>query len=82
MVTLFLLLLFPPILMILWRFYKGPDAANRILALDALTILFIAVLALLAVLFGRSIYLDVALVFAMVGFAGVILFGRFLEKGV
>ncbi|MCF7992839.1 MAG: cation:proton antiporter [Thiohalocapsa sp.] len=82
MITLFLLLLFPPILMILWRFFKGPDAANRILALDSLTILFIAMLALLAVLFERSIYLDVALVFAMVGFAGVILFGRFLEKGV
>jgi multisubunit Na+/H+ antiporter MnhF subunit len=68
--------------MILWRFFKGPDAANRILALDSLTILFIAMLALLAVLFERSIYLDVALVFAIVGFAGVILFGRFLEKGV
>ncbi|MBK1702118.1 monovalent cation/H+ antiporter complex subunit F [Thiococcus pfennigii] len=82
MLTLFLLLLVPPILMILWRFFRGPDAANRILALDALTILVIALLALLALFFGRSIYLDVALVFAMVGFAGVILFGRFLEKGV
>ncbi|AGA91138.1 multisubunit Na+/H+ antiporter, MnhF subunit [Thioflavicoccus mobilis 8321] len=82
MVTLFLVLLVPPILMILWRFFRGPDAANRILALDALTILAIALFALLAVFFGRSIYLDVAFVFAMVGFAGVILFGRFLEKGV
>ncbi|MBK1717979.1 monovalent cation/H+ antiporter complex subunit F [Thiocystis violacea] len=82
MLTLFLLLLIPPILMILWRFFRGPDAANRILALDTLTVLFVALLALLAILFERSIYLDVALVFAMVGFAGVILFGRFLEKGV
>lgn len=82
MLTLFLLLLIPPILMILWRFFSGPDAANRILALDTLTVLFVALLALLALLFERGLYLDVALVFAMVGFAGVILFGRFLEKGV
>ena len=82
MLWLYLLLFVPPILMILWRFLKGPDAANRILALDTLTVLFIALLALLALFFGRAIYLDVALVFALVGFAGVILFGRFLEKGV
>ena len=82
MPTLLLLLILPPILMILWRFFRGPDAANRILALDALTILFVALLALLAIFFERGIYLDVAFIFAMVGFAGVILFGRFLEKGV
>ena len=82
MPTLLLLLILPPILMILWRFFRGPDAANRILALDALTILFVALLALLAIFFARGIYLDVAFIFAMVGFAGVILFGRFLEKGV
>lgn len=82
MLSLFLLLLIPPILMILWRFFRGPDAANRILALDTLTILVIALLALLAIFYERGIYLDVALVFAMVGFAGVILFGRFMEKGV
>lgn len=82
MLILLILLLIPAILMLLWRFIVGPDAANRILALDALTVLFIALLTLLALHFGRGIYLDVALVIGMVGFAGVILFGRFLEKGV
>jgi multisubunit Na+/H+ antiporter MnhF subunit len=82
MLELFILMLLPPIAMILWRFLKGPDAANRILALDTLTVLFIAVLTLLAIRDGRGIYLDVAMVFALVGFAGVILFGRFMEKEV
>lgn len=82
MLVVMILLLLPPILMILWRFFKGPDAANRVLALDVLTILFIALLALLAMFYERAIYLDVAMIFALVGFAGVILFGRFLEKGV
>ncbi|NEV63705.1 monovalent cation/H+ antiporter complex subunit F [Thiorhodococcus minor] len=82
MLTALILLLMPPIVMILWRFLKGPDAPNRILALDTLSVLFISLLALLAIYEGRSIYLDVAFVFALVGFAGVVLFGRFLEKGV
>ncbi|MBV5311282.1 monovalent cation/H+ antiporter complex subunit F [Chromatium okenii] len=82
MLAVMILLLLPPILMILWRFFQGPDAANRILALDTLSILVIALLALLSLWFQRSIYLDVALIFAVVGFAGVILFSRFLEKGV
>ncbi len=82
MLSLFVFLLTVPIVMILYRFFRGPDAANRILALDALTILLVALFALLALVYERSVYLDVAVVFAMVGFAGVILFGRFLEKGV
>ncbi|EXJ15264.1 monovalent cation/H+ antiporter complex subunit F [Imhoffiella purpurea] len=82
MLVALVLILLPPIAMILWRFIKGPDAPNRILALDTLSVLFISLLALLAILEGRSIYLDVAFVFALVGFAGVVLFGRFLEKEV
>lgn len=82
MLEIITLLLLPPFFMILWRFLKGPDAANRILALDTLSIMAISLLALLAVFHDRSIYLDVAFVFAIVGFAGVILFGRLMEKGV
>ena len=82
MLAVLILLLLPPIGMILWRFVQGPDAANRILALDTLSILFISLLALLAIHEGRGIYLDVAFVLAMVGFAGVVLLGRFLEKGI
>ncbi|NEX22895.1 cation:proton antiporter [Thiorhodococcus mannitoliphagus] len=82
MLAALILLLLPPVAMILWRFLKGPDAPNRILALDTLSVLFISLLALLAIYEGRSIYLDVAFVFALVGFAGVVLFGRFLEKEV
>ena len=82
MLIALVLTLLPPIAMILWRFIEGPDAPNRILALDTLSVLFISLLALLAILEGRSIYLDVAFVFALVGFSGVVLFGRFLEKEV
>lgn len=82
MVVLFVFLLVPAMAMILWRFFKGPDTANRVLALDSLGVVGIALLALLALFYQRQIYLDVALVFGLVGFAGVVLFGRFLDRGV
>lgn len=82
MYPLLLALLFLSISLILWRFFVGPDAPNRILAWDALTISSTALFVLLALHTGRAVYLDVAFVFAMVGFAGVLLFGRVMEKGI
>ena len=68
--------------MMLYRFVKGPDAPNRILALDTLTVTSLSLFLLFALIEGRSIYLDVALLFAFAGFIGVVLFGRFLLRGV
>ncbi len=64
------------------RFVKGPAVTDRILSLDVITVMITAMLVLLSLLFDRSIYIDVALMFGVVGFVGVVVFGRFLEKGV
>jgi multicomponent Na+:H+ antiporter subunit F len=61
------------------RFIKGPTAGDRAVALDTLTIIGVAGLTLLAYLFQRFIYVDVALVYAVLGFIGVIVIARYLE---
>ena len=61
------------------RFIKGPTAGDRTVALDTLTTILVAGLALLAYLFERYIYLDVALVYGVLGFIGVIVLARYLE---
>jgi len=61
------------------RFIKGPTAGDRTVALDTLTTILVAGLFLLAYLFGRIIYVDVALVYAVLGFIGVIVIARYLE---
>ncbi len=68
-------------LLALWRFIKGPTAADRAVAFDVLTIISITVIVLIAVIEQRVIYLDVALVYALLSFLGVIVFSRYLEKG-
>ena len=61
------------------RFVKGPTACDRSVALDTLTTIMVAALVMLAYIFERYIYLDVALVYGVLGFIGVIVLARYLE---
>ena len=63
------------------RLVAGPDAVDRVVAVDLLTIVTIAVIGLLAHIAGRYIYLDVALVYGLLSFLGVLAVARYLEKG-
>jgi len=68
-------------LLALYRFLKGPSAADRVVAFDALTIISITAIVLTALTEGRGIYLDVALVYALLSFLGVIVIARYMERG-
>ncbi|MBT8420891.1 MAG: cation:proton antiporter [Gammaproteobacteria bacterium] len=63
------------------RFIKGPSAADRVVAFDVLTIISITGIVLGALAGERSIYLDVALVYALLSFLGVIVVARYIEGG-
>lgn len=64
-----------------WRFVVGPHPLDRVVAFDGLTIIAIAGIVITALVSGRSIYLDVALVYALLSFLGVIVAARYLEGG-
>lgn len=66
-------------LLALGRFIKGPSAADRVVAFDVLTIVSITFIVLSALAEGREIYLDVALVYALLSFLGVIAVALYLE---
>jgi multisubunit Na+/H+ antiporter MnhF subunit len=59
------------------RFVKGPDLYNRVVAFDVMNIIAISLLVILSVELKSSLYLDIAFVFGILGFIGVILFARF-----
>jgi multicomponent Na+:H+ antiporter subunit F len=63
------------------RFIKGPSSADRVVALDGLTIVGISVIVFIALFAKRIIYLDVAMVYALLSFLGVIAVARYLEGG-
>lgn len=63
------------------RFIKGPTPSDRIVALDGMTIIGISLIVFIAWLAKRTIYLDVAMVYALLSFLGVIAIARYLEGG-
>lgn len=63
------------------RLLIGPTAADRTVALDGMTIISISIIAAAAFLLERFIYLDVALIYALISFLGVVAVARFLERG-
>jgi len=65
----------------LWRIAVGPDAADRILALDTMVINVIALLVLYGVGRGTAIYFEAAMLIAMVGFGSTVAYCRFLLRG-
>jgi len=76
-----ILLLFSIFLGII-RFLIGPSTKDRVVAFDAIGIIGVSLLILLAIIYQRVIYLDIALVFGLIGFLGTTIFGRYIEKGI
>ena len=76
------LLIFFSIVFGIIRLVKGPDTVDRVVAIDLLTIVTIALIAFLAHTAERYIYLDVALVYGLLSFLGVLAVARYLEKGI
>jgi len=65
----------------MYRFVKGPHKVDRVITLDVLSISSIALISFMAALLDKMIYLDVALVYGILGFLGVIIIAKYLEKG-
>lgn len=63
------------------RFLMGPSPADRVVALDAMTICGIVLIIFIALKMGRIIYLDVAMVYGLLSFLGVLAIARYLEGG-
>ncbi len=79
--TLSFILIGLAVLFSLIRLFKGPTVFDRLLAADTLAVITTALLALMSLLFSRVIYMDVALVYVVLGFAGVVVVARYLEGG-
>lgn len=69
------------VLLCMIRALRGSTASDRLVAVDAMITITTALLVVLGLFLGRRIYMDVALVYAVLAFVGVIAVARYLEKG-
>lgn len=64
-----------------WRLLRGPDAPDRVLALDTLYVNTIALLVLLGIDLGSALHFEAALLIAMMGFVGTVALCKYLLRG-
>jgi multicomponent K+:H+ antiporter subunit F len=64
-----------------WRLLAGPDAPDRVLALDTLYINAVALAVLLGMRFASDLLFEAALVIAMLGFVATAALARFIARG-
>lgn len=62
------------------RLTLGPTVADRLVAANAVGIMFFAVIVLLAQVYRTDTFLDVALVYAVLQFADVLLMAKYLNR--
>lgn len=63
------------------RLVKGPFTFDRLIALDAMTIITLSLIVSIAHFVNRFIYIDVALVYGLLSFLGVLAISRYKECG-
>lgn len=61
----------------LWRIWRGENVIDRLIGVELMGTLTLALLVLLAVFQGRSLYIDVALGLAALGYVGTMALAKY-----
>lgn len=64
-----------------WRLIKGPQHADRIVALDIFLAAAVALCVSASLYTSRTVFLDVAIGLALVGFVATVGWARLVDKG-
>ncbi len=69
------------VLLCMYRVFRGPGAINRIVAINVVGTKTIAVVLFIGLIFEKiDFFTDIALVYALINFIGVLAFSKYFEK--
>lgn len=74
-------LLFIPIILAIIRIVKGPTAPDRVVGLDTVNTIVIVGMILFGAALREVIYIDVAIVYALLSFISTLFIAKYLEGG-
>ncbi len=60
------------------RLLAGPTAPDRVVALDTVNTLTVASMIVLSVAYGQTVFVDVAIVYALLSFVGTLYVAKYL----
>jgi len=78
---IFLAFLLLAVLMAIIRVIKGPTAPDRIVGLDTINTIVIVSMVLFGAAVNEVIYIDVAIVYALLSFISTLFIAKYLEGG-
>jgi len=65
--------------LVLYRVWRGPTGADRLVAVDALGILIVGFCAILTISTGRSWYIDIGIAWALQSFISTLALSKYLQ---
>lgn len=64
----------------LYRLVRGPSVMDRVMAFDLITTCAVAIIALLSIQWQTALYLELILIFSLLGFLTTVAFFFYLQK--
>lgn len=69
------------VIMAIFRVVRGPTAPDRIVGLDTINTIVISSMVIFGAAFREIIYIDVAIVYALLSFISTLFIAKYLEGG-
>ncbi|MEA3356678.1 MAG: monovalent cation/H+ antiporter complex subunit F [Candidatus Bipolaricaulota bacterium] len=66
---------------VLYRLIRGPTPWDRLLSYNSASNRVFIILAVIGIVTDRSLYVNVAILYAALSFLGVVVLARFMERG-
>jgi multicomponent Na+:H+ antiporter subunit F len=68
------------VILVFFRFFKGPTISDRVVALDLLITIGIGIIAMYSIISNQPTFLDIAMILALIAFLSTTAFSYYLEK--
>jgi len=69
------------IVIALVRVFLGPTTPDRMVGMDTVNTLVVATMVVLGAAFHEAVYIDVAIVYALLSFVTTLFIAKYMEKG-
>jgi multicomponent Na+:H+ antiporter subunit F len=76
-----MMMLSTALVLAVFRLIRGPSTPDRVVALDLISTLTVGTIAVYGITTGQPVFIDVAIVLALISFLGTIGFAYYVEQG-
>lgn len=68
-------------ILLLWRLVLGPSNLDRCMTVEAFSLVFLCLIAIIAVIVGTGYFFETILVLSIVGILSTVMIAKFIERG-